>query len=165
MLTELDRKVSSYLANKNNTRPRFVASNGLQNIIDNTAEEIEKVLPHGSGIDCDWRVKHREDTTYCCYNSYHAMDGNGSYCGYISFMVVFDALTKITDVEVSQDDIDTILAGYADWEGDEDDPSPYLGDLDDYLYDTLTASLEYYCVKESIEFIRKSGCYFNLLEN
>jgi len=164
MLTTLDSKIKSYVLNKNNRNPKFLGSGGMQYIIDEMEVEVGRLLPHGSGIDSEWRIEHREDTTFCCHNSFHAMDVNGMYCGYVGFMVVFDALTKEFVVEVSAEDIKFIYADYEE-EGGEESNAPYLDDLDEYLYQTLDASLEYYCVQESIKFIRDSRCYVSLLNN
>ena len=65
---------------------------------------INNVLPHGSGIDCDWRVmgtgfenyysqgKIGKDNSKYVYfnNSYHCMDENGYYDGYQDFSVRMD---------------------------------------------------------------------------
>jgi len=164
MLTTLDSKIKSYMLNKNNRNPKFLGSGGMQYIIDEIEVEVGKLLPHGSGIDSEWRIEHREDTTFCCYNSYHAMDVNGMYCGHVGFMVVFDALTKEFVVEVNTEDIKFIYANYEEEGGDESN-APYLDDLDDYLYQALDASLEDYYVQESIKDIRKRGYSVSLLEN
>lgn len=56
--------------------------------IPHTVEEIVDALPHGSGIDADWTVisdsRHRKEIG--C--SYHAMDENGMYDGWVDFSVV-----------------------------------------------------------------------------
>ena len=53
-------------------------------------ERIEQTLlgslPHGSGIDCDW-VFNVDGKYLCANNSYHVMNDNGMYCGYIDFIV------------------------------------------------------------------------------
>jgi hypothetical protein len=43
-------------------------------------------LPHGSGIDSDWRF-YETRSYYCLTNSYHAMDDNGMYDGWMDFTV------------------------------------------------------------------------------
>jgi hypothetical protein len=44
------------------------------------------VLPHGSGIDCEWRFDFTDKAIFC-YNSFHNMDDMGGYCGYTDFTV------------------------------------------------------------------------------
>jgi len=51
-----------------------------------TETELIEMLPHGSGIDCSWRIEPRADGVDC-FNSFHMMDENGSYCGYAEFSV------------------------------------------------------------------------------
>lgn len=56
--------------------------------IPHTVEEILHALPHGSGIDAQWSIscdtKHRK--VFNC--SYHAMDENGYYDGWVDFCVI-----------------------------------------------------------------------------
>ena len=61
-----------------------------------TAEErsqlldvVEKVLPHGSGIDYDWQIDVKENGNITCKNAYHRMDENGFYDGIFPFTVRF----------------------------------------------------------------------------
>lgn len=51
-------------------------------------ETLFKVLPHGSGIDCDWRFE-RTKQSIRAYNSFHCMDEIGYYDGYQNFVVIF----------------------------------------------------------------------------
>ncbi len=41
-------------------------------------------LPHGSGIDANWNVIDK-DGFYVCSNSYHCMNENGMYDGWVDF--------------------------------------------------------------------------------
>lgn len=51
------------------------------------AYELPSILPHGSGIDCDWVIEgHAHHIT--CRNEYHCMDSNGFYEGYQPFSVI-----------------------------------------------------------------------------
>ena len=54
---------------------------------DITEERLLDILPHGSGIDCDWTFDRCQNGTIRCRNSYHVMDEHGSYCGYYDFTV------------------------------------------------------------------------------
>ncbi len=47
---------------------------------------LEEVLPHGSGIDCDWEIEQKGNYVYC-RNSFHCMNYNGYYDGYADFTV------------------------------------------------------------------------------
>ena len=49
-----------------------------------TEEKLLEVLPHGSGIDCKWEIE-ENSKSFLAKNSYHLMDENGFYCGYIDF--------------------------------------------------------------------------------
>lgn len=51
-----------------------------------TASELIEMLPHGSGIDCAWRVEPMRDGVEC-FNSFHMMNENGMYDGYADFSV------------------------------------------------------------------------------
>lgn len=51
---------------------------------DNIFDILATILPHGSGIDSTWHIEilpNRID----CHNSFHCMNENGFYCGWIDF--------------------------------------------------------------------------------
>jgi len=48
---------------------------------------IAEKLPHGSGIDCDWEIEDKGNYIRCD-NSYHYMNDNGMYMGYLHFYVI-----------------------------------------------------------------------------
>ena len=50
-------------------------------------EELLELLPSGSGIDCNWEITEHNNGNVTAKNSYHSMDGNGSYDGYMPFTV------------------------------------------------------------------------------
>jgi len=50
---------------------------------------LTEILPHGSGIDCDWEFSEQKDGKLVCKNSYHAMDEWGGYIGFIDFSIRF----------------------------------------------------------------------------
>lgn len=52
-------------------------------------EYLRKVLPHGSGIDCDWRFTKRKNGAILASNSFHCMNETGYYVGYADFTVEF----------------------------------------------------------------------------
>ena len=55
----------------------------------NADEEIKFPcdIPHGSGIDCDWIIEKKKGY-FKCSNSFHAMDANGYYDGWVEFSVI-----------------------------------------------------------------------------
>src|SRR5688572_28954272 len=74
-------------------------------------EEITDLLPHGSGFDGDWVVEEDTENRYFS-NSYHAMDGNGFYSGWLHFTLVVEKRTpsrnwyKAFDIEWDDSDLD-----------------------------------------------------------
>lgn len=55
-------------------------------IISHT-EVLCYVLPHGSGIDSDWRIELLKNGNIHCHNAYHCMNQDGYYDGWIDFYV------------------------------------------------------------------------------
>ena len=53
-----------------------------------TEDILELILPHGSGIDCDWEFTEHKNGHITCKNYYHAMNENGYYGGYMQFKFV-----------------------------------------------------------------------------
>ena len=51
-------------------------------------EAVKNSLPHGSGIDCDWTMKTKENRA-TFYNAYHGMNESGIYDGWLEFRVEF----------------------------------------------------------------------------
>lgn len=49
-------------------------------------EQFVVLLPHGSGIDCKWIIDYTKKGVNL-QNSYHVMNENGYYTGYIDFTV------------------------------------------------------------------------------
>lgn len=52
-------------------------------------EHLMEILPHGSGIDCDWEFSEQKDGKLVCKNSYHVMNDAGYYMGFIDFSIRF----------------------------------------------------------------------------
>lgn len=167
MFTKLDNLIASYRLNKDNNNPVYLANGGIQHIIDDIENELRtKVLPHGSGIDCEWNFKHLHDLTFNCYNTYHAIDQNGYYCGYVDFIVKIDLLTKEFDVEVNQEDINNIIEDYNEYidRDDVETNAPYLDDLDEYLYQSVDQELQSYSASESINYLAQDQFYRILMK-
>lgn len=58
---------------------------------DEAIDIFNHVLPHGSGIDCDWKITfHNRSKRIHMSNSYHCMDENGMYDGWSDFTVIID---------------------------------------------------------------------------
>lgn len=68
-------------------------------------EDIVNVLPHGSGFDGDWVIDLEPSNypnAFCFSNSYHAMDGNGFYSGWLNFTIFVgnpEAYGNVSDME------------------------------------------------------------------
>jgi hypothetical protein len=160
-LTPLQDKINSYLLNKENAP--FIENGGLNRLLDDLFEKIIDVLPHGSGIDATWKLDQLGTLPIVlCHNSYHAMDSQGFYCGWIDFTVKLNLESLDFDVEVNKDNIKSIYAEYAtEWKDtdpdqlDYDDPTPYLDDLDADIYQRISYNLELYLVRESIRYAKQ----------
>lgn len=61
---------------------------------------LAEALPHGSGIDAQWRVNQRSKNVFVFHNSYHRMNENGMYCGWRDFAVVVSRAPKSKFVEL-----------------------------------------------------------------
>jgi len=113
--------------------------------------ELVESLPHGSGIDSDWVVEvGRDRVTF--YNSYHGMDSNGYYDGWLDFRV---CLSKVKADE--RNPLKGPLQGKVqvcwrkgDWRMDIKGAFSSVSrkdwgyDLRSYLYDTISDSLSKY---------------------
>ena len=98
--------------------------------MNNLFDWLTDILPHGSGIDCDWHFDMKNETIRAS-NSYHVMDGYGSYRGYADFTLA------IAVADDGQLEFDRLTFHGRD--------SQYLNRqymLRDYLEDTLAMSLE-----------------------
>lgn len=58
--------------------------------MDRITETLLDILPHGSGIDCKWEFDYTNKGVFAS-NSWHRMNGNGMYCGYIDFTIKIKA--------------------------------------------------------------------------
>lgn len=76
--------------------PAFDLADGLNARAEVNRELIEHVLlailPHGSGIDCDWRFDWFANGKVKASNSYHCMTEHGVYDGYADFSIVFPTM-------------------------------------------------------------------------
>ena len=101
-------------------------------------------LPHGSGIDCNWRYEEEEGEYLILHNEWHAMDANGYYCGYVPFEVIITYIDEKFHFDVSVDNnrIDAIVSGYEVDEGGESN-APYLDDLGDVIHSAIDCWANY----------------------
>jgi hypothetical protein len=61
-------------------------------------------LPHGSGIDRNWGILNCSNPSkrIVLDNSFHRMDNNGSYCGWLPFKVVITpSLWSVIEIRVT----------------------------------------------------------------
>lgn len=50
---------------------------------------IDNLLPHGSGINCEWTIKKESSNSITFANSYQVVHPNGHYVGWVDFSVEF----------------------------------------------------------------------------
>ena len=95
-------------------------------VINNT---IKKRLPHGSGVDADWSIIEVDEVnkTTTLKNSYHAMNQNGMYVGWVDFTFKFDNNGELVNIIVDEEQQKALEA----------DDDVYLNDLKDYLWQTF----------------------------
>ena len=86
---------------------------------------LNEHLPHGSGIDSKWDFDFSSPEKILLHNSFHVMDENGYYNGYIDFSIVIKA--KSRDIFGN---IDFIIKG----------KFGRNGDIKDYLYDIFNCA-------------------------
>jgi len=91
------------------------------------AIKIINQLPHGSGIDSDWYISFNPDAM-TCENSFHILNENGFYDGWVDFKVSIFWIKGKYDIESLEIDF-----------FQHDDVSM----LSDYLSDTI-----YHCLEE-----------------
>lgn len=66
-----------------------------------TIDELIKYLPHGSGIDNEWKIDSTKHEVLSFSNSFHAMDEQGGYCGWIDFTVkIYPSLQFGTELNI-----------------------------------------------------------------
>lgn len=89
-------------------------------------------LPHGSGIDADWKLEVLEsENKVRVNNSFHALNETGYYVGWVDFYYEFDMNGNYLATWCNQDNIKALQA----------DDNVYLDDLKDYLEQTIDLSL------------------------
>ena len=57
----------------------------MNKIIEN--DKLKELLPHGSGIDCEWEIETYKNGNVKAHNWFHKMDENGFYQGFVKFSV------------------------------------------------------------------------------
>ena len=61
----------------------------LEDKFDSLKEYLADILPHGSGINCNWEFDYQKNGKVIARNSYHCMDEHGYYFGYADFTIKF----------------------------------------------------------------------------
>ena len=97
-----------------------------QKSYDRIIEILLDVLPHGSGIDCKWEFDVTDKYVYCT-NSFHVMNDNGMYCGYIDFTVKINGIYRDYNGGV----LFSITGSFGKNK-----------DIKDYLYECINAAFE-----------------------
>lgn len=109
-------------------------------------EKLLSLLPHGSGIDYDWRISIAKNGNIQCRNAFHAMNEHGYYDGVMPFVVfiyrekhdqfnpLFGSCAGKTQVICRKNDISFSIRC------DDSRRNSFYG-LKDNLYDTLHYSL------------------------
>lgn len=110
-------------------------------------EELIVLLPSGSGIDSEWEITEHKNGNVTARNSFHSMDGNGSYDGYMPFTVRIYRVKKTRlhklkgsfagkwQVICMKGDLDFRLSCY------DERRKSFVG-LGDYLVDTIQQHLD-----------------------
>jgi len=79
--------MTKYLYERENNWPyasfESTSHNGLLQ-----CKQLAELLPHGSGINGDWKIK-KIGKRFVCSNTYEAMDENGSYCHNYDFTAYY----------------------------------------------------------------------------
>lgn len=106
----------------------------------NTKDNIQKdrdildVLPHGSGIDADWRVSFNNNQTKATFrNSFHCMDESGFYEGWQDFQIV----VNLTDSVRNWAHTFKLQFTGDRWLAKKHDLRPYLEDMFAYAFDEI----------------------------
>ena len=161
MFTPLDTFVNTYKVQVS-SKCRTSSIDYTQSIIDDIQDELNQLLPHGAGIDQNWVIEHSGSTEYMCYNSYHAMDGNGHYCGWVDFEVTIDVSTMEFSVCIDKKQAKEIEDEYVSPDQDEDIGScfdycaaPYLGDLDEIIHQDVKFAIHDYFLVNTLKYAKK----------
>jgi hypothetical protein len=101
------------------------------------ASKLIEVLPHGSGIDCDWEYDVPETSnTVRLSNAYHCMNEHGYYDGYADFTLIVNPRT----------DENGLYDFKLQFNGRDSHRLNYKYGLREYLEDTLGSALNDICV-------------------
>jgi len=109
------------------------------NIQTDIEEILLKILPHGSGIDCNWEFEFFNNGSIKCKNFFHAMNNNGYYVKYIPISIKFfrhkkneyNFFADKTKCQIIK------LKDKLDYKWYAPNCDYYAYDLNDYLYQTV----------------------------
>ena len=124
---------------KTNKPLKYANHTELHDLQDNIKEILLELLPHGSGINCNWEFTWYKNGSLKCSNFYHAMNEHGSYVKFIPISIKFFRHKKNEysffadktkcQIMKKKGSLDyTIYAPKCDY---------YACDLNDYLYETM----------------------------
>lgn len=119
-------------------------------------ETIEKVLPHGSGIDCTWVISEQKNGKIMAKNYFHAMNDGGYYDGYMDFKVIFfkHKETKVNKLSGPSEGCIQIVHEKGEWDFkllcNENRKRSFNG-LKEYLNDTIYESVHEYLKEVNVD--------------
>ena len=160
MISELHEKIRSCILNKEHTEWKYKT-------LTNVCDLLQGILPHGSGIDCDWEIADKEQFLHFeCKNSWHAMDQQGGYCGYVKFTVSLDLSGPIPDwsIDINSADVQAIDASFTQEEnehGETETNAPCLDDLDEVIHQAIDAAFNWYWMEQAVIEIARSPYWVN----
>jgi hypothetical protein len=69
--------------------------------VDTVVDALREILPHGSGIDCEWTFNVLLNGKIRASNSYHCMTEHGFYNGYADFTLTFSVYKSLRAFSLS----------------------------------------------------------------
>lgn len=75
-------------------KPKSRRACDLADMESDIVNVLTYILPHGSGVDCHWEFDVLKNGNIVCYNSYHCMNQDGYYDGWVDFRVKIFRHTK-----------------------------------------------------------------------
>jgi len=129
-------------------------------------DQLEGMLPSGSGIDCGTGivVDNSTATKIVLYVEYHHMNEHGMYCGWSGHKLIVAPAFDGIDIDLEQD-YDNSNITYTDDDGEEvRESANECGQLYDYLADTYYHALSQ-LVDYSFDHETKTGNYVFVTED
>jgi len=139
----------------------------VRDIKDEIEELLIMILPHGSGIDCNWEFTFYTNGNIDCLNSFHVMNNNGYYVKWISIKIKFFRYKKniYHPYRIDKKDKYSIKEkrGEIDYKIFAPRNDYYVYNLQDYLYQTMDCHLKPYIEikKNNNEYIKIINIFDN----